>query len=74
MKRQWSIRRELVESSDGQRRWDRAYQCLLRWGSHPMPEQTTEAVTGPQPIQEVFDESGCVRPSVDPTSSSRPDD
>jgi hypothetical protein len=74
MERQWSIRRELVESSDGQRRWDRAYQCLLRWGSHPVPEQLPEAVTGAQPTQEVFDESGRVRTSVDPTSSARPDD
>ena len=74
MKRQWSIRRELVETSDGQRRWDRAYQCLLRWGSQPVPEQPAEAVTGAQPTQEVFDESRSVRPSVDPTSSSRPDD
>jgi hypothetical protein len=74
MKRQWSIRRELVETSDGQRRWDRAYQCLLGWGSQPVPEQPAEAVTGAQPTQEVFDESCSVRPSVDPTSSSRPDD
>jgi hypothetical protein len=73
MKRQWRVRRELVESSDGQRRWDRAYQCLLRWGSHPMPEQSAEAVTGSRPTQEVFDESCSVRASVDPTSSSRPD-
>jgi hypothetical protein len=74
MKHQWSIHRELVESSDGQRRWDRAYQCLLRWGSQPVPEQPAEAVTGAQPTQGVFDESRRVRPSVDPTSSSRPDD
>ena len=31
MKRQWTIRRQLVESPDAARRWDRAYQCLLRW-------------------------------------------
>ena len=74
MKRQWRTRRELVESSDGQRRWDRAYQCLLRWGSQPVPEQAAEAVTGVQPTQEVFDESRRVRPSIDPTPSSRPDD
>jgi hypothetical protein len=74
MKRQRRIRRELVESPDGQRRWDRAYQCLLRWGSHPVPEQPPEAVTGPQPTQEVFHESRSVRTSVAPTSSARPDD
>jgi len=31
MKRDWRIRRELVATPDGQRRWDRAYQALLTW-------------------------------------------
>ncbi len=29
MKRDWHIRRELLATPDGQRRWDRAYQALL---------------------------------------------
>ena len=31
MKRDWRMRRELLATSDGQRRWDRAYQELLTW-------------------------------------------
>jgi uncharacterized protein (UPF0548 family) len=31
MRRQWQIRRHLVAMPDGQQRWDRAYQALLRW-------------------------------------------
>ena len=31
MKRQWQIRRQLLAIPDGQQRWDRAYQALLRW-------------------------------------------
>ena len=31
MKRDWHIRRELLATPDGQRRWDRAYQDLLTW-------------------------------------------
>ena len=31
MKRAWHIRRELLATADGHRRWDRAYQALLTW-------------------------------------------
>jgi hypothetical protein len=31
MKRQWQIQRRLQATPDGQQRWDRAYQALLRW-------------------------------------------
>ena len=31
MQRQWRIRRQVVATPDGQRRWDRAYQHLLNW-------------------------------------------
>jgi hypothetical protein len=31
MKREWHIRRELLATPDGHRRWDRAYQALLTW-------------------------------------------
>jgi len=74
MKRQWAIHRQSVEVVDGQRRWDRAYQCLLRWGSQVRPEQSAEAVTSVQPMQEVSDESRRVCASVDPTPDTGPDD
>ncbi len=31
MKRDWRIRRALLATPEGQRRWDRAYQQLLSW-------------------------------------------
>ncbi|MBK8752434.1 MAG: hypothetical protein IPL99_12675 [Candidatus Competibacteraceae bacterium] len=34
MKRQWGIRRRTMASTDGQQRWDRAYQWLLEWSRH----------------------------------------
>jgi hypothetical protein len=74
MNRQWIIRRQVVEVVDGQRRWDQAYQCLLRWGSQARPEQPVEVVTGFQPKQEVSDENRGIRTSVDSTSGTGPDD
>ena len=74
MKRQWRIHRQVVEVVDGQRRWDRAYQCLLRWGGTGLPEQSSAAVTGFQSMQEVSDESRRVCASVDPTPGTGPDD
>ncbi len=68
MKRQWSIRRELIEARDAQRRWDRAYQCLLRWASNaPSP------VSGDQPMQEASHANRGICPSVNPTSGSDAD-
>ena len=31
MKREWRIRRQLLATPEGQQRWDRAYQQLLKW-------------------------------------------
>jgi hypothetical protein len=31
MKPQWDVSRAVVAHADGQRRWDYAYQFLLRW-------------------------------------------
>ena len=73
MKRQWRTRREWVELADGQCRWDRAYQYLLRWASPIVPEQSLPAASGSLPTQEVCDENRRVCPSVDPTSSARSD-
>jgi hypothetical protein len=35
---QWEIRRTSHHTTDAQRRWDLAYQCLLKW-SQMMREQ-----------------------------------
>lgn len=46
MKHQWKTRRTLVPQTDGQRRWDQAYQLLVQW--------TPPAVAPPpQPTEEV---------------------
>jgi hypothetical protein len=39
MKRGWRVRRAVVEHPDGQRRWDQAYQLLLRWTMAATPSQ-----------------------------------
>ena len=63
MKRDWRIRRELLATADGQRRWDRAYQDLLTWAS---PD-----AFGPQPAageyagKERDDGRGDLRAGVD---------
>jgi hypothetical protein len=71
--RPWKIQRRTVEASDAQRRWDRAYQYLLRWGSCTLPEQWSRTATAPPDPQEVSHESCGVRPSVYPTASSDTD-
>jgi site-specific DNA recombinase len=48
MKPQWDVSRAVVAHADGQRRWDYAYQSLLRW----MMEQSSGTTPGPAPLQE----------------------
>ena len=59
--RQWIIRRTSSEITDAQRRWDLAYQCLLKW-SQTMREKETD------------DESSDLRQGVDAAPGRRPDD
>jgi hypothetical protein len=68
MKHQWRIRRELKPVLDGQRRWDLAYQYLLRWTLSSQPAQTAG---GPQP-QEVYDEHRDVCAGVDAAPGADP--
>lgn len=35
MNHHWRVRRQTTSSPDGQQRWDRAYQLLLRWTERP---------------------------------------
>jgi hypothetical protein len=64
MKQEWTVRRQTVAQVDGQRRWDLAYQCLLRWaqtmGQEMLPIQAQ---------QEAHHESRDLCPSVDATAS-----
>lgn len=74
MKRQWRIRRQVIESSDGQRRWDRAYQCLLRWGSPADQDLIPVPRDWFQLPQEVKDGNCSLCTRVDATPSSSAND
>ena len=65
--RQWKITRQLVTRPDAQRRWDQAYQSLLRWTN--TPTQPTVA----EPRQEETDADRRVRPSLYPAASPSAD-
>jgi hypothetical protein len=39
----WRVRRQTTNSPDGQQRWDRAYQLLLRWTERTGLPATAEA-------------------------------
>lgn len=48
MKRKWQIRRSTIERLDGQRRWDCAYQCLLRWAGEAASQTTDNSPSSTQ--------------------------
>jgi len=45
MHRAWQVHRDTVARPDGQQRWDRAYQLVLRWADAASP---APAVPTPQ--------------------------
>lgn len=71
MKRQWSIRRQLQETADGQKRWDQAYQLLLRAEIARSPSAEGSVSPVPQTIvpQEKADESCALRSCIHSTTS-----
>jgi hypothetical protein len=66
MNRTWQVHRETVAHIDGQRRWDRAYQLLLRWaadrGAAPVPTLTQEETDAHCPVGPCLDQP----PATDP--------
>lgn len=76
MKRQWTIKRHLKETLDGQTRWDRAYQILLK--ADPLSQRGTAGTVPalPQPMahQETPDENSPLRPCLNAPASSKADD
>ena len=52
----WQIRRRVIARSDGERRWDAAYQCLLPWamdhdaGTCSVPSHRQEESHGSSPV------------------------
>lgn len=37
-KRQWTVRRHSTQTAEAQRRWDQAYQYLVRWSTVALKE------------------------------------
>ena len=65
MKRQWHVRRETVERSDAQGRWDRAYQSLLRWSLENEQESHEQPCAPSAYGKEEYHEGGGVRSGLD---------
>ena len=64
MKSKWRVSRSTIVRPDGQRRWDYAYQFLVRWAmeqepgskANPLPNQE-EQKNGSRPVCSSFDQS-----------------
>lgn len=69
MKSQWQAYRTLVESRDGERRWDYAFQFLLRW----MEQAASEEPLSP-PREENQDENCLIRPGIDQSPAATAND
>ena len=72
MRQQWIVQRTVRAESDGQRRWDRAYQHLLAW-ANPEPRNEHNTIPCPPPDQEKNHESSNIRPSVHPAPGTDTD-
>src|SRR5215207_1987013 len=69
MKRQWRVRREVMERPDARQRWDRAYQSILRWGLET-DQHSDPSANG----KEDYHASSGIRPSLDLQAGQAPDD
>ena len=74
MKRQWQVRRQFVPHPDGEQRWDRVYQYLLRWAVAAEPESTAMPPFSVLLPQEVDHADCSLRTSIDTTASSTAND
>jgi hypothetical protein len=73
MKRQWRVRREVVERPDARQRWDQAYQAILQWSLQN--EQTRAPGANASAIgKEEYHEGGGIRPGLDLQAGQTPDD
>jgi hypothetical protein len=70
MKRQGQIQRRLRATPDGQQRWDRAYQALLRWTE---PTTLMSVATSEQAKAEVQHARSGVCPRIHTAASSSAD-
>ena len=68
MKSKWSVSRSTLARPDGQRRWDYAYQFLVRWAI----EQETASKPNPLAKQEEHENgSSPICSSFDPATTSK---
>lgn len=70
MKPEWHISRTFIEGTDGQRRWDYAFQFLLRWAM----EQTADVAPAPSHRQENQNEDRPLRSCFDQSPTTESDD
>jgi len=73
MKHQWTIRRAGTETVDAHQRWDRAYQCLLRWGYLGWAEQSAGVALDHEFGQEVRDARGGICAGIESEPGSGTD-
>ena len=71
MKSEWRVSRSTIARPDGQRRWDYAYQFLVRWAM----EQGAGSNPNPLPKREEHqNESSSIPSSFDQWSTEKSDD
>ena len=70
MKSQWRVSRSVASRSDGQRRWDYAYQSLLRW----VMEDPAGIVPAPSRLQEDYHGDRAVCSGLDQPPAADADD
>jgi len=70
MKSQWHVSRSVASRSDGQRRWDYAYQSLLRW----VMENSMGPAPAPSSLQEDRHGNRIVRSGLDQSPAADADD
>jgi hypothetical protein len=67
MKSEWRVSRSTIARPDGQRRWDYAYQFLVRWA---MEQETASKPLAKQ--EEYQNGSGPICSSFDPATTTKP--
>ncbi len=65
MKRQWHVRREVVERPDAQARWDRAYQDILRWSLENERGHEQALIPSTNGKKEEYHEGSALCPGLD---------
>ena len=70
MQCQWTVRRTMRPTPEGQRRWDRAYQEVLAWTDGPA-DGPAGASRGPG-AREASHEGGTLRSGIDAAPGAGP--